>query len=261
MDNLREDVEAMFDGQSVIDPYIDPEGFLVATEQNLFSDDDEVGKTQRTMPVDEDMLAAFVELQLKIRDKQEQLEFMDKLIKKIQARLDLAQTDPTQRLSKELYGQCLTKLVELIGSKKQNKVGKKQAVYSEIRELSAQRSSISDRDHNGIWAAWFQLEDPDQFLADYLEKPFLDFFDPKDIDQQHLISSEEDAINTMDCLADEHVRDMTRGEGLAWQDERVPTDKFISGNWYNMKNEWKINQEAIRNNQEEEIFQSLLIEF
>jgi hypothetical protein len=254
---LREEVVELFEGNEV-DPLIDGEGFYTATEQNLFSDDDTVKAITRTYAPDEDLFAQFVELQLKIQDRRNVLDQTDVLIKKIQDRLDLAQKDQSKRLSKELYGQALTKLVELIGSKKLGKEGRKQILYREIMDFSAQREEISRRDHSAIWSAWFQLENPEEFLKDYLGKPFLDFYDSENIDNQ---SQLHDESMTIDCIADEHIKEMLAVEGLAYQDDKPVKNSYVGPSWYNMKNEWKINQDAIRNSKDEEIFQSLLTEF
>lgn len=237
MENIRTDIDTLFSEQQITDA----EGFYTAIPQYLFAGDDNIPQA-RVYAVDEDCLAAFVELQNKIEPIQTQLNEIEKKIKKIQARLQLAQENPEKRLPYELYTAALTKLVELIGSKKQGKTGLKQKLRNELQAPTAERDELLKREGKALWAAWYQIEDKAEFMSEYLNKPTLDFFDPEDVDTQE---SRYDREIELEDLALAHVAEMKNGVGLVYED--APRRKMDSSDWVFEKK-----MEALSNQREQE---------
>lgn len=251
---IREDVAELF----AVNPELDAEGFYSATEQNLFQDDDQVRPFIRSAPVDEDLLAEFVAAQLKIEGINSRLVEIDALITKIQDRLELAQSDYSKRLSKELYGKALTKLVELIGSKKQGKTGEKQHLREELKRIAAQRDAAIVSDKSAIWANWFQIEDPEKWMQDYLNADTIGHFDPEDIDSQADLT---DRQREYDFLAEAHVAEMRAGEGLFYEDQKpVKENPVLPKRWYDESKAYAVRQEASRKAHDDGAFEALLKE-
>jgi hypothetical protein len=227
-----QDVIELFEEETA-GQYLDFGTFYTGTEDTLFSADDAGADkpVTRTFKADEDTIGLLVEYQLKINDLNLEIEEISAKAKRISSRLDLAKKDYSQRLDPDKYNRALTRMVELVGSKKLGKDGRLQVLVRMRRELVSERDSAIADDRSAAWAGWYQIEDPEEFYQEYLEGDDVKYYDAEEFDTQfHLYANQE-----FDVLGDEHVLDTIRGEGLVWQDQPLLNENpNVSGFW-----DWK----------------------
>src|SRR3990167_2987927 len=239
MDGITEEIEEAVGSKK----YLDYDTYYIGSENTLFRDEDSVTPVSRTKGPDEDDLAVLVEFQLNIKDLTDQIENTSKQATKISKRLELARNDEAQRLPRERYMKGLNMLTDLIGSKKIGKQGKLQQLVAQRAELLLDRNEHVSRDYGSLWAGWYQIEDPEQWLADYLEKPMIAHWDPDKFDNQDHLTNEADEI---ECLGDEHCFEMINGEGLVWMDQKpVKENPYLPRDWYDWGKARKMEEKAL----------------
>ena len=190
----------------------------------------QVGRGTRTFAVDQDLLAQFIELQLRIVRGNALIEDTQSKIDELQARLDAAKAG--NYLPKPQFSAILNtklKLVERIKKLKDHR-----------KALAAERKNTISSDSKACWSRWFQLVGDDQKniqaaeaeLDKYLNTPVIDYFDPEDIDNQADLHG--GYKTTMDCLLDTHLQEE------AEYNNNFKADPYLSSDWWDRSYQYKL---------------------
>jgi hypothetical protein len=209
---------------------------LIAAEQRKLEREEadfeaQVRKPYRTFAVDEDDLAIFVEHQLKVQAGLEWFKTNSARIKQLQERIDAAKAG--DYLPKDEYSALWTELKKRLANAKD--------FSPRYQAAKAEVMAVLTTDPKALWARWFQMDDPAEWLAEHMAQDQGLGWDAEEFDTQEHLHQEHDG----DVESETHLIEMMRGEGLAWMDESVTNESPYLGDFWDNKLQRVLENEAL----------------